>query len=184
MSCILVALDGSPAGAYALDIACDTAAQHGDEVRAIFVIRVPYQLPISATLAADRARAEQVFEQARAIADRYDAFLTTVIAEAREVGPAIVAAAQECDCIIIGQRPRRHFYQRFIGDRILRYLLAHAPCQVLIGYAPAHGRAATATQRYVLTPPSMPTPAAANVPELHSHPAAFAGAQQRERLID
>lgn len=183
MSCILVPLDGSPVGAYALDMACDTAARNGDEVRAIYVIRVPYQLPISATMAADRARAEEVFEQAQAIADRYNVFLTTVIAEAREVGPAIVEAARECDCIIIGQRLRRHFYQRFVVDRTLRYVLAHAPCQVLVSYAPADGRTATATQRYLLTPSSMPTPIPGNAHELGSRPAAFSGSwQPRERL--
>lgn len=175
MSCILVPFDGSPAGAYALDMACDTAAQHGDEVRAIYVVRIPYQLPISAIMVAGHAQAEQVFEQAQAIAGRYNVFLTTIVAEAREAGPAIVEAARECDCIILGQRPRRRFYQRFVVERILRYVIAHAPCQVLVGYAPAQGRAATATQRFLLTPASLPAPAPGDAYELHNRAAAVAG---------
>src|SRR5438093_401941 len=119
MARILVPFDGSAPGAYALDVACTMAAIDGDEVCAVYVIRVPSQLPISADLPAEQARAEQLFEQAHAIADRCQAALTTMTVEARHLGAAIVEAAQECDCIVIGRRARRHFYQRFLGSRSL-----------------------------------------------------------------
>jgi nucleotide-binding universal stress UspA family protein len=94
MARILVPFDGSAAAAYALDVACTMAAIDGDEVYAVYVIRVPPQLPISAHLPAEHARAEQLFERAHAIADRYRAALTTMTVEARHLGPAIVEAAQ------------------------------------------------------------------------------------------
>jgi hypothetical protein len=40
-------------------------------------------------------------------------------------------------------------FRRWLGSRTLRYLVAHAPCQVLVGYAPAAG-APWATQQFLL----------------------------------
>lgn len=156
MANILVPFDGSPAGEYALDVACGSAAYNGDEVRAVYVIRVPSQLPISADMAAERARAEDAFTRAHAIADRYGVCLITVVAEARAVGPAIVEAARDCDCIMIGQLARRRFFARFLLDRTLHYVIAHAPCQVLVGYVPSTGAAVAATQRFLLMPATVP----------------------------
>jgi nucleotide-binding universal stress UspA family protein len=149
MAQILVPFGGSAAAEYALDVACTMAAIDGDEVCAVYVIRVPPQLPMSAHLATEHARAERLFERAHAIADRYQAALTTMVVEARHLGPAIVEAAQGCACIIVGRRARRRFFRRWLGSRTLRYLVAHAPCQVLVGYAPAAG-APSATQQFLL----------------------------------
>ena len=162
MARILVPFDGSAAGEYALDVACTMAAIDGDEVCAVYVIRVPPQLPISADLAAEQARAEQLFERAHAIADRYQAALTTMVVEARHLGPAIVEAAQGCACIIFGQRARRRLLRRWLGSRTLRYVVTHAPCQVLVGYAPAAG-APSATQQFLLVRGAARDHAAGNV---------------------
>ena len=162
MARILVPFDGSAAGKYALDVACTMAAIDGDEVCAVYVIRMPPQLPMSAHLAAEHARAEQLFERAHAIADRYQAVLTTMVVEARRLGPAIVEAAQGCACIIFGRRARRRFFRRWLGSRTLRYLVAHAPCQVLVGYAPAAG-APSATQQFLLVRGAARDHAAGNV---------------------
>ena len=149
MARILVPFDGSAAGEYALDVACTIAAIDGDEVCAVYVIRVPPQLPISAYVPAEHARAEHLFERAHTSADRYQASLTTMMVEARHLGPAIVEAAQECDCIVFGQRSRHWFVRRFLFGRALRCVVAHAPCQVLVGYVPSAG-APSATQQFLL----------------------------------
>ena len=162
MARILVPFDGRAAGAYALDVACTMAAIVGDEVCAVYVIRVPPQLPISAHVPAEHARAEQLFERAHTIADRYQAALATMTVEARRLGPAIVEAAQGCACIIFGRRARRRFFRRWLGSRTLRYLVAHAPCQVLVGYAPAAG-APAATQQFLLVHGAARDHAAGNV---------------------
>ena len=54
MAQILVPFGGSVAAEYALDVACTMAAIDGDEVCAVYVIRVPPQLPMSAHLAAEQ----------------------------------------------------------------------------------------------------------------------------------
>ena len=147
---ILVPFDGGPASSYALEVACCTAAGTGDEVHGVYVTRIPYQLPMDAEIPGERERAEQIFEQAHAIADRYGACLVTVIVEARELGPAIVEAARSCDIIMIGPRPRRRLLGRFLFGRTLRYVMAHAPCQVLIGYEPPATATAPATPQFHL----------------------------------
>jgi nucleotide-binding universal stress UspA family protein len=178
MARILVPFDGSAAGEYALDVACTMAAIDGDEVCAVYVIRVPPQLPISADVPAEDARAEQLFERAYAIADRYQAALTTMVVEARHLGPAIVEAAHGCECIIFGQRARRQFFRRWLGSRTLRYLVAHAPCQVLVGYAPAAG-ALAATQQFLLVDGAARDHAASHVLRLQEHHRPAAGAEHR-----
>lgn len=147
---ILVPFDGGSASAYALDVACCTAAGTGDEVQAVYVVRIPYQLPIDAEIPGERERAEYIFAHAHAIADCYRACLITVMVEARELGPAIVEAAQGCDIIMIGPRPRRRLLGRFLFGRTLRYVMAHAPCQVLIGYEPPAAETAPAASRFHL----------------------------------
>jgi nucleotide-binding universal stress UspA family protein len=178
MARILVPFDGSAAGEYALDVACTMAAIDGDEVCAVYVIRVPPQLPISAHLPAEHARAEQRFERAHAIADRSQAALTTLVVEARHLGPAIVEAAQGCECIIFGRRARRRFFRRWLGSRTLRYIVAHAPCQVLVGYTPSVG-APTATQQFLLVHGAARDPAADNVLRLQEHRRPAAGSEHR-----
>ena len=178
MARILVPFGGSAAGEYALDVACTMAAIDGDEVCAVYVICVPSQLPISAHLPAEHARAEQLFERAHAIADRYPAALTTMVVEARHLGPAIVEAAQECACIIFGQRARHRFVRRWLGSRTLRYLVAHAPCQVLVGYTPSAG-APAATQQFLLVPGAAREHAAGNVLRRQEQHRPAAGSEHR-----
>jgi nucleotide-binding universal stress UspA family protein len=178
MARILVPFDGSAAAEYALDVACTMAAIDGDEVCAVYVIRVPPQLPISAHLATEHARAEQVFERANAIADRYQAALATMTVEARHLGPAIVEVAQGCECIIFGQRARRRLFRRWLGSRTLRYLVAHASCQVLVGYTPPAG-APAATQQFLLVDGAAREHAAGHVLRLQEHHRPAAGSEHR-----
>jgi nucleotide-binding universal stress UspA family protein len=161
------------------------AAIDGDEVCAVYVIRVPPQLPISAHLPAEHACAEQLFERAHAIAERYQAALATMAVEARHLGPAIVEAAQGCACIIVGRRARRRIWRRWLGSRTLRYIVAHAPCQVLVGYAPSAG-APSATQQFLLVHGAARDylvhgatrdHAAGNVLRLHEHRRPAAGSE-------
>lgn len=163
MASVLVPFDGSSAAEYALEVACCGAVDTGDEVRVAYVIRIPYQLPIHAEMTADRVHADEVFERAYEIATRYNAHLTTLIVEARELGPAIVEAARDCDCIMIGQRARRRLLERFRFNRALRYIMAHAPCQVLVSYEPTTKDAASQAQQFVLVGASAAEQAPDNV---------------------
>ncbi len=162
MARIVVPFDGGPASAHALTLACGTVAEPTDVVEAIYVVRVPPQLPIGADLPAARARAWDRLARAEALATGYRARLTTLLVMARAVGPGIVAAAEGGDLLLLGRRDRR-VAARLRGYRTLRHVLAHAPCQALIVYVPATRRGRTREDRFLLAPPGTPDQAPDNV---------------------
>ena len=162
MASFAVPVDGQQPSAYALELACGAATQAGDEVRTIYVVRVPPQLPIDAELPWELARAEAVLDQAAMVAARHDVALTTVVIQARRTGEAIVEAARDCACLVLGQPERRHVLARWLGWRTLRYVLAHAPCQVLVSYAPP-AAAGGAMREFALVPAAAADELPANV---------------------
>lgn len=147
MARIVAPFDGSAESERLLDMACRAASDPGDEVHAVYVIRVSRHLPMTADLPLERAHAAELFERAHAIADRNCTRLLAVTVQAREIGPAIVEAAQGCDTIMLELRSRRRFYERGRLNRTLRYIMKHAPCRVLISYPPATGDAPAAAQQ-------------------------------------
>lgn len=153
MARIVAPFDGSAESGRLLDTAC-RAAGDGGEVHAVYVIRVSRHLPMTADLPAERAHAAAIFEQAHAIADRYCVCLITVTVQARDAGPAIVEAAQGCDTIMLELPSHRRFYDRGRLNRTLRYIMTHAPCQVLISYPPSSDAAPTAAQQPPLLRPA------------------------------
>lgn len=142
MARITVPFDGGPASERALAFACQSLTAPTDEARAVYVVRVPPQLPIGAELPAAQARAAAILARAEALADRYHASLTMLLVLARAVGPGLVAAAEGGDLLVIGQRSRR-LMGRVLGGGAVRYVLAHAPCEALVVYTSEkdHGRA-------------------------------------------
>jgi nucleotide-binding universal stress UspA family protein len=157
MARIVVPFDGGPSSAHALALACGTVAEPIDVVEAIYVVRVPPQLPIGADLPAARSRAWDRLARAETVATGYRARLTTLLVMARAVGPGIVAAAEGADLLLLGRRDRR-FAARLRGYRTLRHVLAHAPCQVLVVPVPATGRADMGDNPFLLSPPGAPDP--------------------------
>jgi nucleotide-binding universal stress UspA family protein len=153
MARIAVPFDGSAESERLLEVACRAASANGDEVHAVYVIRVSRHLPMTADLPQERAHAAELFERAQEIADRYGTCLITVTVQARDVGRAIVEAARGCDTIMLELRSRRRFYERGRLNRTLRYIMTHASCQVLISYPPATDDVlATAQQPSLLRP--------------------------------
>jgi len=155
MARIAVPFDGSAESERLLEVACRAASTSGDEVHAIYVIRVSRHLPMTADLPQERVRAAELFERAHTIAERYGACLITVTIQAREVGRAIVEAAHGCDTIMLEIHSRRRFYERGRLNRTLRYIMTHASCQVLISYPPATDELHAAAQRPSLRPANM-----------------------------
>lgn len=140
MAEIVVPFDGSPASAHMLDMACRTARETGGALRAVYVVRIPAQLPISADIPSEQARADTLWERARAIADACASDVTLMVVRARAVGPGIVAAAQGCDLLMVGVPVRRTLLHRLWPRPTLRYVAAHASCEVLVGYVDASSR--------------------------------------------
>jgi len=162
MARIVVPFDGGPASERALVSACQVLVEPTDVVEVIYVMHVPPQLPIDADMPAAGARASAAFARAEAIAAQQGAPLMEVLVTARAIGPGIVAAARGCDLLLMGQRARR-FALHLPGQRILRYVLAHAPCQVLVVPVPATGRADGRDTPFLLSPRGAPDPRSGTV---------------------
>ncbi len=174
MARIVVPFDGGPASERALVSACQVIVEPADVVEVIYVMRIPPQLPIDADVPAARARAAAAFTRAAAIADQQGAPLTEALVTARAIGPGIVAAAQGCDLLLMGQRARR-LALRLPGQRILRYVLAHAPCQVLVVPVPTLERVGARDTPFLLSPRGAPDPHAGTVLLFPASPAHGAG---------
>jgi len=136
MGRIVVPFDGGRAGAHMLALACATAVERADEVEAVYVLRIPPQVPIGADLPAARERADAIFAQAYDLAGRFPLAFTAVLVEARHVGAGLVAAADGADLLMMGLPARRRLFWRALFTPTLRYVLTHAPCEALVGYVP------------------------------------------------
>lgn len=77
-----------------------------------------------------------IFARAYDVAERAPVVFTAVLVEARHVGPGVVAAAEGADLLMMGLPARRRLFRRALFTPTLRYILAHAPCEVLVGYLP------------------------------------------------
>lgn len=162
MARIVVPFDGDPASECALVSACQVLVESTDVVEVIYVVRVPPQLPINADVAAARGRAAAAFARAAAITDHQGVTLVEVLVTARAVGPGIVAAAAGCDLLLMSRHARRRAL-RLLGQRVLRYVLAHAPCQVLVVPVPVTGRADGRDTPFLLSPRGAPDPRSGTV---------------------
>ncbi len=174
MARIVVPFDGDPASECALVSACQVLVESTDVVEVIYVVRVPPQLPINADVAAARGRAAAAFARAAAITDHQGVTLVEVLVTARAVGPGIVAAAAGCDLLLMSRHARRRAL-RLPGQRVLRYVLAHAPCQVLVVPVPTLERVGARDTPFLLSPRGAPDPHAGTVLLFPASPAHGAG---------
>lgn len=155
MARIMVPFDGSPASERALAFACRTATDAADAVEAIGVVRIPLQLPMDADLPDARLQAEEMLARAEALATSYHRCIKTTLVLARGVGPGVVAAAQGADLLVVGDRSGR-LIKRLLGRRTLRYVVAHAPCPVLVVSIPPTTRGRATDTVFHLAQPGIP----------------------------
>lgn len=137
---ILVPVDGAPPGFDALALACGIAKKNKGKVYAVFIIEVERSMALDAELDAEAQRAEGVLQQAEAIAGQIDANIEGEILQARDAAHAIVDEAIERDvsAVVIGVD-----YDMPLGEfelgRKARYVIDHAPCQVIMVREAARG---------------------------------------------
>jgi nucleotide-binding universal stress UspA family protein len=133
---IVHASDGSKYAFLALTWALALAKQNNSELHIVCVEEVPY-LPesigeVSEALNSTRQRIEGVFEQARAIAEKYQVKLNTHVITGHPVRDIVTLAADlEADLLVIGARGHSSFYQRMIGSKADR-MVQLAKCPVLV----------------------------------------------------
>jgi nucleotide-binding universal stress UspA family protein len=133
---ILVPLGGALAGSTQDDevvrLACMLARQAKAPVCFLHVIQVPRTLAVDAELPAQTHRGDEILLRAESEAQRLGVQTETALAQAREIGPAIVNEAVDRDSalIVIAIDPDRRSGSFHIGQ-IASYVMEHAPCAVV-----------------------------------------------------
>src|SRR3954452_21585515 len=130
---ILVPMKLGVIGEEMLATAVKLASEHGAEVQAVHVIRVPLELPLDAPLIDQEERAEESLAEAKLLGSDFDVAVEGTTVRARAIGHAIVARAEEVDAdlIVLGSAPRWRRQSRFFSPTV-DYVLRQAPCEVLI----------------------------------------------------
>jgi APA family basic amino acid/polyamine antiporter len=137
---LLVPIVGSRITDEMMVLACQLATEKQSAVDALYVIEVPFNLPLDARLPQERENAKALLEQAAVIADQFGVTMTPIVVTARAAGRAIVDEAKErrSEVIILGATRKRRFTDRAFGGTI-DYVLQHAPCEVLVNLVPLEG---------------------------------------------
>ena len=130
-------------------LACQLATERNSSIDALYVIEIPVNLPITASMAAEREVAEQVLDRATRVADQFGIKVTPVVATARSAGRAIVdeARARHSEVIVLGSQGKRRVGDRVFG-RTIDYVLEHLPCEAIINVIPK-----TTSRPMLTTPP-------------------------------
>ena len=142
---LLVPVRDSRVSEEMMVLACQLATERNASIDALYVIEVPLNLPIDASLPEERERARQVLEQAAQAADQFNIKLTPVVVTARSAGRAIVeeAIARRSEVIVLGSQGKRRIADKVFG-RTIDYVLDHLPCEAIINVIPREVLAAAA----------------------------------------
>jgi APA family basic amino acid/polyamine antiporter len=130
---ILVPMKLGIIGEEMLATAIRLAADHGAEVQALHVIRVPLEQSLEGEMVDEEERAEASIAEAKLLGAEHDVVVEGVTIRARAIGHAIVARAEEvgADLVVLGSAPRWRRQSRFFSPTV-DYVLRRAPCEVLI----------------------------------------------------
>jgi len=130
---ILVPMKLGIIGEEMLATAVKLASEHGADVQALHVIRVPLEQPLDAPMEGADERAEASLTEAKALGADFGVTVEGTTVRARAIGRAIVERAIEskADLIVLGSAPRWRRQSRFFSPTV-DYVLRRAPCEVLI----------------------------------------------------
>jgi APA family basic amino acid/polyamine antiporter len=130
---ILVPMKLGIIGEELLATAIKLASDHGAEVQALHVIRVPLEQALEGEMLDEEERAEASIAEAKLLGAEHDVLVEGITVRSRAIGNAIVARAEEIDAdlIVLGSAPRWRRQSRFFSPTV-DYVLRRAPCEVLI----------------------------------------------------
>jgi APA family basic amino acid/polyamine antiporter len=116
-----------------VQMACEVAKIHNAKVTAIYLIEVPFSLPLHAPLPYREVIGSSVAQRAEAIAREFNVEIETEILRAREIDETILAvlASGKFDMLVLGAGRNGNETHKGLGpitDRILRL----SPCRVLV----------------------------------------------------
>ncbi|HUJ92581.1 MAG TPA: universal stress protein [Gaiellaceae bacterium] len=130
---ILVPMKLGEIGEEMVATAVKLAQERHASVEALFVIRVPLELPLDAPLPEVEEQAQASLAEAAALGADHGVEVVGRTLRARSIGEAIVKTAAEsgADLIVLGSSPRWRRQSRFFSPTV-DYVLRKAPAEVLI----------------------------------------------------
>ena len=130
---ILVPMKLGEIGEEMVATAVKLAQERNASVEALFVIRVPLELPLDAPLEELEEQAAASLAEAAALGSEHGVEVVGRTIRARAIGEAIVkeAAASGADLIVLGSSPRWRRQSRFFSPTV-DYVLRKSPAEVLI----------------------------------------------------
>jgi basic amino acid/polyamine antiporter, APA family len=130
---ILVPMKLGDIGEEMVATAVNLAQETNAAITALYVIRVPLELPLDAELVDEEERAEASIAEAKLLGADHGVTVEGRVVRARAIGQAIVeeAAEEGADLIVLGSSPRWRRQSRFFSPTV-DYVLKKAPSEVLI----------------------------------------------------
>jgi APA family basic amino acid/polyamine antiporter len=130
---ILVPMKLGEIGEEMAATAIKLAQERNASVEAMYVIRVPLELPLDAELIDEEEAAHAALAEAKLLGHENGVDVETATIRTRSIGEAIVREARErdVDLIVLGSHPRWRRRSRFFSPTV-EYVLRKAPCEVLI----------------------------------------------------
>jgi basic amino acid/polyamine antiporter, APA family len=130
---ILVPMKLGPIGEEMIATAVKLAEDRRAHVEALYVIRVPLDLPLEAELDDKEEAAAASLAEARILGADHGVDVEGETIRARSIGDAIVqeATRRGTDLIVVGSAPRWRRQSRFFSPTV-EFVLRKAPCEVLV----------------------------------------------------
>jgi APA family basic amino acid/polyamine antiporter len=134
---ILVPVNGTRLSDEMMVLACQLATEKGATIDAVYVVEVPMNLPMDASMERERARGRQVLDVAMAVATEFGVEAWPHLVPSRRAGRAIVETAEEwdCDVVVIGSPRKLRSDARLVGATV-EYVMRNAPGEVLLNLVP------------------------------------------------
>jgi nucleotide-binding universal stress UspA family protein len=134
---ILVPVQGTRLSDEMMVLACQLAAEKDAVIDALYVLEVPMNLPLDASLPDGRARGKHVLDTAMAVAREFGVEAWPHLVSARSPGRAIEETAREwnADVIIMGAVRRQRADGRLVGDTVA-HVMRRARAEVLLNLVP------------------------------------------------
>ena len=134
---ILMPITGTRISDEMMVLACQLATEKKSSINGLYVIEVPLNLPLDASLVNERAKADRVLKAAALIASQFKVKFSPHVVTARQAGKAIVeqCAALRSEVMMLGTTRKRRIGNLTFG-RTTDYVLDHAPCEVLLNLVP------------------------------------------------
>jgi APA family basic amino acid/polyamine antiporter len=134
---ILVPVNGTRLSDEMTVLACQLATEKGATIDAVYVVEVPMNLPMDASMERERAKGRQILDVAMAVAAEFGVEAWPHLVPARRAGRAIVETAEEwdCDVVVIGSPRKLRSDARLVGSTV-EYVLRNAPGEVLLNLVP------------------------------------------------